>query len=576
MENSEYGKFRHPEKAGCRLIAEALEAYGVRHVILSPGSRNAPLIMAFARNEYFHTHTVIDERSAAFIALGIAEISLEPVAIVCTSGSALLNYGPALAEAFYRHIPLIAISADRPEEWIDQNDSQTLHQPNALANVVRGSICLKGELSTPDEVEYANRKLNDILQMSVADRKGPVHINVSISMPLTREFYGTEISHFHKIERYDFGGKIPVDAARNLASQVNGKKILVTGFTNAPDNRLSKAIGLLTTLPNVVVICEDLSNIHAKGVLHGCDTLFSSSLDNEQLNNLSPEIIISFGGAPVSVKFKKFLRECNAKIHWHVGRSDNAIDCFRKLTARVELEPEGFFPRFASSLAHLTKKADNRGDYDITWNRYAHSIEQSNNEKLKQVTIHFNALSAVDYLLRSVSPNCNIQLGNGMAVRYALACDTICKFHRVDSNRGVSGIEGCLSTAIGASSAYNGTTLLIIGDMSIGYDLNALSSGLINSKLKIVVLNNGGGGIFHYVNTTRELPELDRYFVCKRSLHLKDIAAAYGLYYLKASSMAELSSAIDMMNKENNKPVCLEIRTDSIRDADIFRRVTGV
>ncbi|MBD5226208.1 MAG: 2-succinyl-5-enolpyruvyl-6-hydroxy-3-cyclohexene-1-carboxylic-acid synthase, partial [Bacteroidales bacterium] len=508
MNDSEFRTFRTTEKAGCRLIGEAMEAYGVKHVVLSPGSRNAPLIMVFARNKYFKTYSVIDERSAAFVALGIAEISCEPVAIVCTSGSAILNYAPALSEAYYRHLPLIAISADRPEEWIDQNDSQTIRQLQALSQVVRGSVCIKGELYNNEEIEFANRKINDILQLCVSGVRGPVHINVPLSMPLTNEYNDNITRQFHKIDRYDFTDKIPVEAARDLAFQVHGKKLLITGFISLPDNRLNKAIGTLAALPNVAVVCEGLSNIHAMNVLNGCDTLFPDSMNEEQLKFLSPDIIISFGGAPVSAKFKKFLRRCNSAIHWHVGKSDNAIDCFRKLTARIELNPEGFFPRFASSLAHISRNSEKKGDYAEIWKRYVQSVTVSSGVKKQLPPMQFNAMSAVDYILQSMPSNWNIQLGNGMAVRYGLVSDHLCRFHRVDSNRGVSGIDGCLSTAIGASCAYSGNTLLIIGDMSTEYDLSAFFSGLITQKLKIVVLNNGGGGIFHYVNTTRNLPEL--------------------------------------------------------------------
>ena len=297
-------------------------------------------------------------------------------------------------------------------------------------------------------------------------------------------------------------------------------------------------------------------------------------MNEEQLKFLSPDIIISFGGAPVSAKFKKFLRRCNSAIHWHVGKSDNAIDCFRKLTARIELNPEGFFPRFASSLAHISRNSEKKGDYAEIWKRYVQSVTVSSGVKKQLPPMQFNAMSAVDYILQSMPSNWNIQLGNGMAVRYGLVSDHLCRFHRVDSNRGVSGIDGCLSTAIGASCAYSGNTLLIIGDMSTEYDLSAFFSGLITQKLKIVVLNNGGGGIFHYVNTTRNLPELDQYFVCKRMLPLNDIAEAYGFRFLRASSMPELAAAADILRNETTKPVCIEVVTDPTVDTDVFKAFT--
>lgn len=570
-------KFLQTDKLGCRLIAEALKDYGIRHVVVSPGSRNAPLIMAVTRSGWFSVTTIVDERSAAFIGLGIAEITGEPVALICTSGSAVLNYAPALSEAYYRQIPLIAISADRPVEWIDQNDSQTIRQPGALKNIVRNTVSFKGELTGTEEIEFVNRKLNDVLSTATSGVKGPVHINISLSNPLSHECEWESSKLFHKIDIINTGEKIAVETARALSAHIHGKKILIAGSISAPNSQLSMAIGIFTSLPYVVVICEGLSNIHATGILHQCDLLFSQDLNDEQLDILSPDLIISFGGAPVSSAMKTFLRRCTATQHWHVGKSDGAIDCFRKLSTRIEISPEGFFPRIASSLAHLEKVSPSTNNFARKWHEHAQSVAQAINDRMTGIaeTEKWNAPYAIETLLQSIPSAWNLQLGNGMAVRYALASSQIQRFHRADSNRGVSGIDGCISTAIGASTAYKGTTLLITGDMSAQYDIGAISSGLLTPKLKIVVLNNGGGGIFHYVKTTRELPEIDKYFSCDLVLPMQQLADAYGICYLRATNWQELADAIRLMMKEDSKAVCLEIVTDPKIDAAVFRKLTN-
>lgn len=548
------------------MVAECMCAYGVRHVVTSPGSRNAPLIMAFARREEFVVHSVVDERSAAFIALGMAGISGEPVALVCTSGTALLNYAPALAEAYYRHIPLVAISADRPSEWIDQNDSQTLRQPAALENVVRSSISLKGEISGKDELWYTNRMLNDVMDACMGKVRGPVHINISLGMPLTGET-NSEGALFRKIDVLGRRDVISTSSARQLAASVAGKKILVVATVNAPDSRLSHALGQLASLPNVAVIAEGLSNIHARGVHSECDMLFSGNLKSETVDELKPDVLICYGGAAVSAPLKQFLRGISPSESWYVGVTDHAIDCYMSLTARIDVNPEGFFPRFASSLAHLHRVNGYESDYADTWREYA-SVKTHDipcNEKNV-----WNASGAVEKLLSSFPSDWNIQLSNGMTVRHALMCSDLRRFHRVDCNRGVSGIDGSTSTAVGASAVYSKPTVLLTGDMSMQYDIGALGSGLISPRLKIVVFSNGGGGIFKVVKTTRDLAECDKYFACGLEIDFEKIAEAYGFRYMCVRGFEDLDRLMPEFIGESARSVIMEIATDADTDAAVY------
>ena len=526
------------EKTGCRLIVECMEAYGIRHVVTSPGSRNAPLIMAFSRRNAFKVHSVIDERSAAFIALGIAEITGDPVALVCTSGTAVLNYSPALAEAFYRNLPLIAISADRPVEWIDQNDSQTIRQAGALSNIVRKSIDIRAELFSEEEIWYANRILNDAMHSALCGVRGPVHINVGLSMPLTNTISvdgNTQIARFNKIGWIGYSYRISTSLARDLASHCIDKRIMIVCSVQEPDASLNRALGQLASLPNVVVVAEETANIHAKGIHSQCDLLFALTREKEY-DILSPDLLISFGGSIVSANLKRFLRNPRITEPWHVGETDRSIDCFKKLSTRVEISPVGFFPRFASAMSHLCKYQNCPNEYAAIWSGHARNILDSvkNRLKIQYKTAPWNALLIIDKIINSI-PSCwNLQLSNGMSVRYALACDKTNKMHRIDCNRGVSGIDGSISTAIGAASVFNGVTLLITGDMSMQYDIGALSSNLLSNRIKIIVFNNGGGGIFKFVKTTCNLPERDKYFCCGNNLPLEKIADAYGFKYFKS------------------------------------------
>lgn len=561
---------KNTDKWGCRQIAAGLAAFGIRHVVTSPGSRNAPLIMAVARHDRLHTHTVVDERSAAFTALGMASVSGEPIAIICTSGTALLNYGPAIAEAYYRHIPLIAITADRPSEWIDQDDSQTMRQPGALRNIVKASYSIKGEAETETEKWYVNRTINDALLCATNGRQGPVHINIALSAPLTAETAADINEPFRKIDLLDIPHVLPNETARALASQLASRKVMVVAGFNSPSAKISRAMGIMAALPNVAVMAEGLANIHCRGeVMFTPDRIISgiAQAAPQAVESLCPDILITFGGALVSATLKKFLRTAKPCEHWHIGVNDATVDCFMSLTRRIEMPPEGFFPKLATSLQHLTRTGVNTGTYAVAWHAFASDATAG-----ATTGCEWNALAATGQILSEVPAGWNLQLSNGMSVRYALQFP-LDKFHRADCNRGVSGIDGSSSTAVGASFLCQKPTLFITGDMSMQYDIAALSSPLLTGKLKIVVINNGGGGIFKYVDTTARLPETPQLIHCQLNLPVAALAETYGFSHIRASGFAELTAAIKEMTACNDRPVILELITDGDTDARVMKEI---
>lgn len=549
---------RNSDKWACRQIAAALAAFGVSRVVTSPGSRNVPLLMAVARHGDLEVHSVIDERSAAFMALGMASVSGKPVALVCTSGTAMLNYAPALAEAYYRHIPLVAVTADRPAEWIDQDDSQTIRQPGALDNIVKCSYAINGDASTATDRWFVNRTLNDALLTALHGRKGPVHINVALSTPLSHEEDVDSSEPFRKISITERLDVLPTETSREMAAGLCGKKVLVVAGFNPPSAKVNRAMAQLAALPNVAVLAEGLSNIHAGGCVCASD-IFVHGLIGECPDRLCPEILITFGGALVSPALKAFLRENRPQEHWHVGLNEATVDCFMSLTRRVEISPEGFFPRLAGALSHLTRTGVNSSSYAAVWHDVAMACG------LPKAT-GWCAFLAVGEILRNIPSAWNLQLGNGMSVRYALA-NGLSGHHRVDCNRGVSGIDGSVSTAVGASIVASNPTLLITGDMSLQYDLAALSAADLPPRLKIVVLNNGGGGIFKFVKTTAGLPELPTLINGRMNLPLEQLARAYGFHYLRVCDKMQLGEAVASMIAEADRPVMMEVVTDPDADA---------
>ncbi len=549
----------------CRDLASQLAERGVRFAVLSPGSRNAPLIIALERHPQIRTKVVIDERSAAFMALGYAAVSGEPVAIVCTSGSALLNYAPAVAEAFYRKVPLVVISADRPMEWIDQDDSQTIRQYEALSNFVKGSYNLT-DMDLPDLKWYANRQINDALTVALTGRTAPVHINIQLSEPLGK-CAETGDESFRTISVVKPQAVLPTAEARCLGSRLaSPRKVMIVAGFNAPSPVLNRALRRLAALPNFIILSETLSNIHGNEFISRIDTTLSAMTADEK-ESLAPDVVITFGGALVSRMVKSFLREIKPSEHWHVGLSHTTVDCFRALTSRIELPADIFFPQLASAMQPHTSASDYADKWRIIRDR-AISTHQAFVARSPWCD-----LKAFDTFMPMLPRRTNLQLSNGTPVRYAqLSGDH--GLHRCDCNRGVSGIDGCTATAIGASLAYTaGPTVLVSGDMSAQYDLGSLATADIPHRFKMIVMCNSGGGIFRFVNSTSELPELEKNFAAATTvrLPLKNIAEAFGFAFYSADSEHSLRKIFPEFISRSDAPAILAIDTPADTDAEVLK-----
>ena len=555
------------DKPAALMLAQALAAYEITDVFVSPGSRNAPLIAALSRMPGLKVSAIVDERSAAFIAMGNALVSGKPAVLVCTSGSALLNYAPAVAEAFYRKVPLIVVSADRPPQWIGQDDGQTIRQPGALANVVKGSFNLRGEFLHRDDLWNCNRLLNEALQLATSGRLGPVHINVSLDEPLFSDS-DSEAPAFRKVELVAPAPVVENEMARELAKIAIDRNVLIVGGFNAPSNRLSRAISRLAALPSVVVAADALTNLRGAVQMVNVNRVTRSKFLRKREKS-HPDLLITFGGSLISRDFKEYLRDMPFAEHWHIGENDSLIDSYFSLTRRVEIAPEGFFPRFAGAMEHFHRvncgipragrnpaAAGEASLYKSLWYEADYDAEEIAAPNRQD---GFDEKAAIFKILKALPKQWNLQLSNGLTPRYALLAPGASAFHRCDCNRGVSGIDGSVSTALGASLPFSGTTVLITGDMSMQYDIAALSSALLSPRLKIVVINNGGGGIFRKISATRSLIETEQYLTGDIRLPLKELAAGYGLEYFRADSPAALSQALTGFVGEQRRPAILEV-----------------
>ncbi len=545
------------------MLASLLARHGVSTAIISPGSRNAPLVVALERHADIDTRVVIDERSAAFIALGISVAhGGEPVALVCTSGTAPLNYAPAVAEAYYRNIPLIVVTADRPSEWIDQDDSQTIVQPGIYSNFIKGTFDIPVESDDPDRMWYINRTINDALTLAMADKPGPVHINVRLADPLGA-IEGVEdmdtwsdgarfISRVHSQAPLD--AEIEFDELGQLMGP-SSRVLILAGFMEpcCADAILRE----LSRRPNIVVMHEAQSNLHGYGdFIANIDATLHEAVPGID-DVYTPDIVITIGGSLTSRMIKTWLRKLPSLSHWSIGPSAHAVDCLRKLTHRIPYNT-------TEALTALCKATPKRNNSEITsfkqaWlNAWDNAKKRADEWADKAPWCDFKAMHAI---IRAVPKGWNLQVSNGTAVRYTQLFD-YAKVAHVGCNRGVSGIDGCTSTAIGMAVGSQNATLLITGDMSAQYDLGALACNFIPDTFKMIVLNNGGGGIFRYIPSTRKLDELNEYFVTQVNLPLAKLAPAFGFKYLCASNEDQLKTSLKKLMSSSNSPTILEVKTD--------------
>lgn len=553
------------DKATCREIAALLGAHGIENVVISPGSRNTPLIVAVCRQPGLRHTVVIDERSAAFIALGMAAQTRRPVAIVCTSGTAMLNYAPAIAEAYYREIPLIVITADRPQEWIDQDDSQTIRQFGAIDNIVKLSVNIPVETGDATQMWMVNRQVNDALIAVTDGRQGPVHINVQLDIPIGRTVETGPIAAPRKIEITTPSALLPTTEARRLGALLAPpRKVLVIAGFLPPDRRINRALDRLATIPNVAVMHEAQANIHAHGTIANIDTVLSQMSEQER-HEMLPDTVITIGGSLVSRYIKGWLRAHDGLQHWHVGMRGQAVDCFMHLTRRIEIPAESFMPQLASAMQPFSKSDS---EYGARWRAFAERAIKRHEEFVE--SCEWCDLKAVSSFIKAVPSRANLHAGNGTAVRYVQLCD-YSHIHRIDSNRGVSGIDGCTSTAIGASLCYGDLTVLLSGDMSAQYDLGAFACSHIPPTFRMAVLDNGGGSIFRFLRATSSLPEADECLVTDVRLPLENLADAFGFRFLRATNEDELAKACRVFFGASDRPILMDIVTDGSLSATVLR-----
>jgi 2-succinyl-5-enolpyruvyl-6-hydroxy-3-cyclohexene-1-carboxylate synthase len=538
---------KQPKNKLAQAVLQACLDHNIKQVVISPGSRNAPLTIAFGEHPAIEALSIVDERSAGFVALGMAQQSQEIVALVCTSGSALLNYYPAVAEAFYSHIPLVVISADRPKKWIDQGDGQTIRQENVFDNHSLYNANLKEDLSNVFLINEA---------LTIANtKKGPVHINVPFDEPLYEmeplQISARTIKTVHQDSLLD---EIPLEVSElePFAAKWNkAKRKLVLVGVNYPNELLQVQLNHLAKDPSVLVMTETTSNVYNELFINNIDKLITP-FDEKQFLALQPEILLTLGGMVVSKRIKQFLRNYKPQEHWHINPFDDAPNTYECLTKHFQLSSDLFFSQFF----FLTeKKASN---YQEEFIKLKKLREEKHNSLLTKAP--FSDLKSYELVLKFLPKNTMLQVANSSAIRYTQLF-SMDKSLTIFCNRGTSGIDGSSSTAVGAAINSDKQSVLLTGDISFFYDSNAFWNNYIKKNFRVILINNSGGGIFRYIPGPSTTDELETYFETKQNRNAADFAKMYDFDYHLASDLSELKTIFVDFYKASDKPKILEIQT---------------
>lgn len=537
-------------KENVNILTALLVAHGVRNAVVCPGSRNAPIVHNLNECSEIACHPVTDERSAGFYALGMAQFLQQPVVVCVTSGSALLNLAPAIAEAYYQHQSIIAVSADRPAAWIDQLDGQTLSQPDALGRFVRKAVTLP-EPENDEERWYCNRLVNEALMAARQRGSGPVHINVPISEPLY-DFSVLALPSERKIEWLSaYSPQVVAFSKLKKHLEHASKPMIVIGQVS--ENVISP-FWITLNRQNAVILQESLSGFGNES--HIEEVLMMIGDDTRYL----PDLILYIGGNIVSKRLKQFLRQARNIESWAISEDGVVHDTFMQLQYVIECGVESLPDRLwegAVNGAHqaycalwqtLMMRAEDCIDTFIPpYSQMAvvRMFEQKMNDQL-------HGMAFVHYANSS-----SVRVGNIYSRRY----------HYV--NRGVNGIEGSLSTAAGFSLVCRERIYLVIGDLSFFYDQNALWNERLRGNLRILLLNNGGGGIFNCFEGLKQSAAREQLVMGCHHTSAESLCQTYGLTYLCAHNEEELyrSAMSDFLSLESESPVLLEVFTDIQEDS---------
>lgn len=539
-------------------LAEYCAKSGIKCAIISPGSRNAPLTLAFVRHPDIHCYVIPDERSAGFIGIGIFQSLKRPVVLICTSGTAGLNYSPAVAEAFFQNIPLLILTADRPPELIDQQDGQTIYQEGMFGKHVKKSFNLDPDYNSHKAAQITSESIQQAIVEATNIPFGPVHINV----PFREPFYpdNEDQFHFNKVMMRDqVSDKSITEPDWHQLQEIwqNSASIMVLGRQMNKDNSLLQT---LNGLPENIVIAGDVISNH-----HSLDRNIGTLdlIKNEP--SLVPELLVTFGKSGISKRLKQLLHKHSPKHHWHIQLAGKVADTYQSIDRTIPCHPIEFFEQ------STTWQFNGDNEFASKWKETELKSKELINDLL--LVQPYSELPILDKILNILPDNVKLHLANSLSVRLVNFVGLNNPTIEVFSNRGTSGIDGCSSTAFGMALTTEAPVVLITGDMALFYDRNAFWNNYNPKNLFIVVLNNNAGGIFGVIDGPDRLPELSEYFETRQNLSAQHIATEYKFEFIQINKPEDIDLIGPSIFVEGEKPKIIEINTDLATNKSVFHEL---
>jgi 2-succinyl-5-enolpyruvyl-6-hydroxy-3-cyclohexene-1-carboxylate synthase len=546
-------------------IAELCAKKGLKHIVLCPGSRCAPLTLAFTRHPDLSSKTFSDERSAGFTALGMAQQTENPVVLVCTSGTAAYNFAPAVAEAYFNHTPLIIFTADRPSEWIAQHDGQTIYQSEIFGKHVKKSFQLPQEYEHQDSQWAINRIVNEAINLARQQPCGPVHINAPFREPLYPATHETipVSGNVRVIEEHLTSFELSKHQQERIRRDwLKFNKIAIVSGQLHYDNTLLQSLKAFLNHHEIPVIADVISNLHELEPVIQHSDLFLAQASTELKTTLQPDLLITIGKSLISKNLKLFLRNFSPQAHWHIQPCGTVADTFKSITDVFNATPATFFDFLTSLPRHESFEQLKQLNYCKLWKveerRMLRCLENFLDEELSE-------LELVQEIIQNLPNNSNLHLANSMSVRYAnfIGLSVAHTGIKVFSNRGTSGIDGCSSTSVGHALTSTEPHILITGDVAFFYDRNAFWHNYALPNLRIVLLNNHGGSIFNMIDGPASQPEAAEYFITRQHLNAKKLCEEFDFEHLKLDSKRKIKNFLKDFFDFDGKTKVLELETDT-------------
>lgn len=542
-------------KRSIQILGHILQQYNIDKMVISPGSRNAPLAIHFSELDSFECFSIVDERSAGFVAMGMAKSLKKPVAVSCTSGSAAVNYYPAIVEAFYQNIPLLVLTADRQTDFVDIFDGQTIRQKDLFQQHSYGDFEL-----LEDDKENAEDENFKIIKTAVElcfEKQGPVHINIPLSEPLYKLV--EELPVFPSVEKTI--QKRDFEISSNLISDFNlAKRILILTGTLDKNPELQSLLSQFVKNHSVVVLTEANSNLYHEKFFNHIDR-YVFNFSEEDFTTYAPDLLITIGQNVVSKKVKEFLRKSRPKNHWHIDEFWHPNTYFA-LNQEIKTKSEIFF----SQLLKFAKLEPS--PYFNLWDVLRDKKDAKHAEYCSK--IDFSDFKIFQILEEKIPNNYNVHVSNSSAIRYA-ELFPYSKNHTIYCNRGTSGIDGCTSTAMGFAMMNDNPTILISGELGFFYDINGLWNNYIPPYTRIIILNNGEGNIFRIIPGPTTTNAIDEFIATKHHKNCENLAKHFGFGYFKVEDEDTFLRALDNFFKPEVKPKILEINTSEIQNAEVLK-----